>query len=54
MQWFRNHVGDVHGVVEDTERTFLQVKTVKQLLQLDVVDWSTLGMILSSIVKNGQ
>lgn len=38
-----------HGVVEDTERTYVEVKTVQEILSNDLVDWSTLGMILNVV-----
>jgi len=41
--------GDVHGVEEDTERTYLQLSTVDELLKDKSVDWSTLGMVVKAV-----
>lgn len=40
--------GLARGVVEDTERTFVEVVPVSRLLEIPV-DWSTLGMILFAL-----
>ncbi len=49
MDWFKSQEGIVHGNVEDSERTFIEVHNVYDLVHNDErkVDWSTLGMILS-------
>lgn len=39
----------VHGVIEETERTYVETSTIKDLLKRDVVDWAQLGMIYQSI-----
>jgi 8-oxo-dGTP pyrophosphatase MutT (NUDIX family) len=39
--------GTALGVLEDTERTYIEVRTVGEILSGGYVDWSTLGMILS-------
>lgn len=43
----------VHGVLEDTERTYVEVHRLGDLLAADsnAVDWSMLGMILTALVK---
>jgi 8-oxo-dGTP pyrophosphatase MutT (NUDIX family) len=41
---------EAHGVVEDTERTYVEVTTVKNLLGETSVDWSTLGMVLKALM----
>ncbi len=38
------------GVLEDTERTYVVVKTIKQIMNEDLVDWSTIGMISSVVM----
>jgi 8-oxo-dGTP pyrophosphatase MutT (NUDIX family) len=43
--------GEVHGLVEDGERTYTEVRTVRDLLADGRVDWSTLGMILSAVAR---
>ena len=35
----------VHGVVEDTERTYVHVMTVREAMKY--VDWTNIGMIMS-------
>lgn len=42
--------GIAHGVVEDTERTYVEVYTVRQLLEKPLTDWANLGMILSTLL----
>lgn len=49
IEWFKSQDGIVHGKIEDTERTFIEVHTVKDLLENKQVDWATLGQILSII-----
>lgn len=39
----------VHGVLEETERTYIEVRSLSDILEKSLVDWSTLGMILSVI-----
>lgn len=39
----------VFGVAEDTEQTYIEVKTLRELLASKEVDWSTLGMILQGV-----
>ncbi len=41
----------VHGVVEDTERTYVEIRKLSELLnqETDTVDWSILGMILAAL-----
>lgn len=42
--------GVAHGVEEDTERTYVEVKKLSEIMQADSgVDWSMLGMILSVV-----
>lgn len=49
MDWFKSQDGVVHGNVEDSERTFIEVHNVYELVHDEKrkVDWTTLGMILS-------
>jgi 8-oxo-dGTP pyrophosphatase MutT (NUDIX family) len=51
MEWFKSQEGIVHGVEEDTERTFVEVYTVGQLIREKIVDWTTLGQIIGVIGK---
>lgn len=48
LDWFRSQDGIVHGNEKDSERTFIEVHNVYELVNKDIgLDWSTLGMILS-------
>lgn len=52
IKWFKSQDGIVHGNEEDTERTFIEVNTVHNLINNDDLDWSSLGQILS-VINNG-
>lgn len=39
----------IFGVAEDSERTYLEVKTLREILVSQDVDWSTLGMVFQGI-----
>ena len=41
--------GNVHGVLEETERTYVEVWDLKDIREKQLVDWVTLGMILSVV-----
>jgi len=41
--------GNVHGVLEETERTYVEVRTLNDIKEKQLVDWVTLGMILSVV-----
>jgi 8-oxo-dGTP pyrophosphatase MutT (NUDIX family) len=45
MKWFKSQKGVVHGVESDTEKTFIEVYTVKELLNNPNMDWCVLGMV---------
>ncbi|MFD1049798.1 hypothetical protein ACFQ1S_31830, partial [Kibdelosporangium lantanae] len=34
-----------HGIVEDSERTYVEVRTYGEILASELVDWSTLGVL---------
>jgi 8-oxo-dGTP pyrophosphatase MutT (NUDIX family) len=51
IEWFKSQKGIVHGKEEDTERTFIEVVTVKDLLKNTDVDWSTLGMVFAATYR---
>lgn len=53
MDWFKSQKGVVHGNVEDSERTFIEVHNVYDLVHDDdrKIDWSTLGMIISVLAE---
>ncbi|MFO0660337.1 MAG: nucleoside 2-deoxyribosyltransferase domain-containing protein [Polyangiaceae bacterium] len=49
----RSKIGVVQGAPDDSERTWIEIRTVGDLLAKRDVDWSTLGMILSALVGAG-
>ncbi len=51
INWLRQQQGVAHGVIEDTERTYVEIKTLQEILAQNLVDWSILGMILSVLIK---
>lgn len=48
IEWFEDQKGTTHGNKEDTEITYIEVLTLKELFKSDI-DWSNLGMILSTV-----
>lgn len=48
MTWFKAQNGIVHGVESDTERTFIEVYSIKDILLNNNIDWSCLGMIFTA------
>lgn len=40
---------ETFGVAEDTEKTYIAVKTVGEILKDETVDWSMLGMIFAGL-----
>lgn len=49
IEWFKSQKDIPHGVEKVSERTFVEVKTIQEILDENLVDWSTLGMIFSVI-----
>lgn len=47
IEWFKSQDGIVHGNIEDTEMTFIEVKPLHEILNDQLVDWTSLGMILT-------
>jgi hypothetical protein len=39
--------GKTFGVEEDSEKTYVEIKTVREILNEELLDWSMVGMILS-------
>lgn len=52
MEWFKSQKDVMHGNVEDTEQTYIEVFTVKEILKNPNIDWSTLGMIWSAYYRS--
>jgi hypothetical protein len=42
--------GETFGLEEDTERTYVDVRTVREMVHTGLVDWSMLGMIFKALV----
>ena len=51
LEYLRSQQGIAHGVIEDTERTYIEVMKLGDILQGNKVDWSMLGMITSVIFR---
>ncbi len=51
MDWLKSQKDIAHGKEEDSERTFIEVHSVSQLINNESIDWTTLGQILSVIAK---
>jgi hypothetical protein len=51
LKWFKSQDGIVHGNIAVTERTFIEVYSLNDLINNQLVDWGTLGMILSVITS---
>jgi ADP-ribose pyrophosphatase YjhB (NUDIX family) len=43
--------GVTHGIEEDSERTYVDVRTVRELVYTELIDWSMLGMVLKALVR---
>lgn len=41
--------GNVHGIEADSERTYVEVRSIDEIMKRDLVDWSALGMILRAV-----
>lgn len=44
-----SNAGKVFGVEKDSERTYVKVKRLRDILECEDCDWSTIGMILNGI-----
>jgi hypothetical protein len=51
VEFLIRNQGVAHGVVEDTEQTYVHVTTLGEIRQQQLVDWSMLGMIMQVLVK---
>ncbi len=54
LEWLHQQEGIVHGLSKDNptgERTYVEIRSLKELLLENLADWSTVGMILSVIMK---
>lgn len=51
MESLRKKQGIPQGVLEDTERTYVEIPTLGEIRAQELVDWPTLGMILHVLVE---
>ena len=51
LEEIKKQENSIHGVVEDTERTYLKIYKLKDLLNSDIIDWSNVGYIMSVLLK---
>lgn len=49
MNLLISSVGVAHGVVEETERTYVEITTLGEIKNRNNIDWSMLGMVLSVV-----
>lgn len=52
LDWLKSQDGIVHGVEADTERSFVEVSSVKDLLDSSNLDWANVGQMLSVLISN--
>ena len=52
LDFIKQQENTIHGVEEDTERTYLKIYKVKEIIDKNIVDWSNIGYILSVLNKN--
>ncbi|MFA6096075.1 MAG: nucleoside 2-deoxyribosyltransferase domain-containing protein [Candidatus Paceibacterota bacterium] len=55
FQELKSQQGIAHGVIADSERTYVEISTMREILSENLVDWSMIGMIsavLMEIYKN--
>lgn len=50
--YWKQAADTVHGVESDSERTYVEVWSLHDLLQSELTDWSNLGMIFAAILQN--
>ena len=51
LSYLKSQTGIAHGILADTERTYVEIKKLSEILAETNVDWSMLGMILSVLIK---
>jgi len=51
LEHFKNLAGQAHGLESDSERTFVEVYPVGELLAKPLTDWATLGAIFSVLAE---
>ncbi|MFA6437245.1 MAG: nucleoside 2-deoxyribosyltransferase domain-containing protein [Candidatus Paceibacterota bacterium] len=51
LDWLISQIGIVHGVEKDTERTYVEIVKLRDILSQELVDWSALGMLFAALTK---
>lgn len=49
LKWLRSQKGVVHGNIEDSEQTLIEVVPYRELCHSDLVDWATLGQVSAAL-----
>ena len=49
VAWFKSQRNITHGNKDDTEITYVEVLSIKNIMENNLLDWSNLGMVLSVI-----
>lgn len=49
LTWFKSQADVAHGNVKDGERTYIEVKSLKDLWDGDSLDWTAIGQIMTVI-----
>lgn len=53
VEWFKQRSGVARGVESDSERTYVTVETLAEIMASKTVDWSMMGMVLTSVLASG-
>ena len=54
LTWLKSQRDIAHGNVEDSERTYIEVHVLKDLLKEKLTDWVTIGQVLSVVMENNE
>lgn len=51
LEFLRQQEGIAHGVMNDSERTYVEIFSLRQIMEKNLTDWSTIGMIAAALAK---
>lgn len=54
LTWFENQKNIPHGVEEDSEKTYVEIYSIKEILNNNDFDWNVLGMIFKCTNQQNQ
>jgi 8-oxo-dGTP pyrophosphatase MutT (NUDIX family) len=54
IEWLLKQANVPHGVVGATERTYVEIRTAREILANQLLDWSNIGMILSVLLETNK